>query len=361
MKRIRLLFVMLMLLAPWHGTFAENGASPQQSATIDTRTVSNAGANAGAVVNQQFSGGKQIPFPQAFGTSYPTTAPLFGQWTRPSWQVYEALNEALDSMSERRQIVSPSVAVALHKDLPGDTEYTSLSFTRNVNFFRMGDYLFCRYGVDQNCVRNPSGDPAVITLPPITDHVELRGGALLGFVQASTHEDKKQANPYRMRTDVRLFVAQGLGIPPALLNSGRVHILYLPQGSAVNAGYKTDGNTTGIFASIAGFLSQGTGALGASYTTSEAQAMNAPQVGHQYLVFADWARGPYINIDLRPKPPVEQPPEQKPGVVVTVNNNFPPQAQPVAAPKPKQVHRKRAVKKAVRKCSCTPGSIAQVN
>lgn len=274
-------------------------------------------AFAGAQINQTFQGSKpppmMLPNPQ---TTYPTTTPLFGQWTRPSWEVYEALNAALSQLSEKPVMVTADIAENLSRDIPGNSEYVDVSFTPNLNFFRMGDY-YCRPGRDRLC--DPNFIHGTTTMIPIVDHIELRGGALLGFIQASTKNDVV-ANPSRMRTDVQLFVAKTLEIPDEVLNSQRIHILYLPQGSAVNGGYRTDGSTKGFWASLGGILNPASGALGGSYTSSEAQAMNAPQVGHQYLVFADWDNGPYINIDLRPKPPVEQAVAPEKAVNVVVNN-----------------------------------------
>lgn len=315
---------------------------------VDTNVQNESGAFAGAQVNQEFQGSKSPPMMlPGSQNAYPTTTPLFGQWTRPSWEVYEALNDALSQLTERPVAITDDVAERLSHDIPGDSEYTSLSFTPNLNFYRMRDY-FCRPGRDKNCDGNVIHGPK--TIVPIVDHVELRGGALLGFVQASTI-DGVVANPFRMRTDVQLFIAKTLGIPDEILNSNRLHILYLPQGSSVNGGYKTDGNTMGFFASLGGILNPASGALGGSYTSSEAQAMNAPQVGHQYLVFANWNNGPYINIDLRPKPPVEQAVAPEKGVVVTVNNyigqeqkqNQTPSVTPTLTPS-KPIHKKKVKK-----------------
>lgn len=284
---------------------------------VNTDVQSQSGAFAGAQVNQTFQGSKPppmgLPGPQ---NMYPTTTPLFGQWTRPSWEVYEALNDTLSQISEQQVMVTEDAVEQLSHDIPGNSEYVDISFTPNLNFFRMEDYS-CHPDHNKNCDTNIIHGTK--TIVPITDHIELHGGVLLGFIQVSTKNDVV-ANPSRMRTDVQLFVAKTLGIPDEVLNSKRVHILYLPQGSAVNGGYKTDGTTKGFWASLGGILNPASGALGGSYTSSEAQAMNAPQVGHQYLVFADWDKGPYINIDLRPKPPAEQVAAPEKGVTVTVNN-----------------------------------------
>lgn len=284
-------------------------------ADVNTNATGVGQAASNAFINQTFEGSKASPTVPNPQITTPTITPLFGQWTRPSWEVYEALDNALRGLSEQSVLVGPALMENLSHDVPGDSEYIDLSFTPNINFFRMREY-FCT-ARDKNC------DHGVIhgmgTLVPIVDHLELRGGALLGFIQASTKEDVV-ANPSRMRTDVQLFVAKTIKIPDEILNSKRIHILYIPEGSAVNGGYKTDGSTTGFWASLGGILNPASGALGGSYTSSNAQAMNAPQVGHQYLVFADWNNGPYINIDLRPKPAVEPAVTPEKGVSVVVNN-----------------------------------------
>lgn len=306
-------------------------------ADVSQNTNALSGAFAGAQVDQTFQGSKappmMLPGPQI---TYPTTTPLFGQWTRPSWEVYEALNTTLSQLSEQPVMITDVTIEQISHDMLGESEYIDISFTPNPNFFRIQDY-FCTPR-NKNCDHNVIHGPK--TIVPIVDHIELRGGALLGFIQASTKDDGIVANPSRMRTDVQLFVAKTMGIPDEVLNSRRIHILYLPQGSAVNGGYKTDGTTKGFWASLGGILNPASGALGGSYTSSQAQAMNAPQVGHQYLVFADWDAGPYINIDLRPKPQEEQAATPEKGVVVTVNNYIgqeqsqTPAATPVVQNKP---------------------------
>ncbi len=306
---IKTILVLLALMALPTVSFADN---LNQNTNVDSGSFS--GASAG--INQTFQGSQPLPMmlPGA-QNAYPTTTPLFGQWTRPSWEVYEALNATLSQLSEQSVMITNDISDKLSRDITGNSEYVDLAFTPNINFFKMENF-FCRYNTplcDQNTIHGTK------TIVPIVDNIELRGGALLGFIQASTKKDVV-ANPARMRMDVQLFIANNLEIPDEVLNSRRIHILYLPEGSAVNGGYKTDGSTAGFFASLGGILNPASGALGGSYTSSEAQAMNAPQVGHQYLVFADCERCQYINIDLRPKPKTEQPVvSEKTGVVV---NNY---------------------------------------
>lgn len=291
-------------------------ANGDQTTAVAQQQETQAIGISGAQVNQTFQGSKpppmMLPGPQ---NAYATTTPLFGQWTRPSWEVYEALNDALSQLSEKPVFITEDILEKLSHDIFGDSEYVDISFTPNSNFFRMRDY-FCTPR-DKNCDGNVIHGPR--TIVPIVDHIELHGGAMLGLVQTST-KDGVVANPLRMRTEVQLFIAKTLGIPDEIMNSNRLHILNLPEGSAVNGGYKTDGTTKGFWASLGGIFNPASGALGGSYTSSVAQAMNAPQVGHQYLVFANWKNGPYINIDLRPKPPVEPVVAQEKGVIVTVNN-----------------------------------------
>ena len=139
----------------------------------------------------------------------------------------------------------------------------------------------------------------VVTLPEFSSSLDIRG-SWLGVISIST-KPGEMANEQQVRNVLIKFMKDNM---ITLFPTQNIYFMYVPGGSTMNLGIKSEASSWGLFGALGSILPGATSAgFGGNYNSNNGTTQYATTYGHTVLVFVE--DGSY-HIAINTEAPVTQ-------------------------------------------------------